>query len=315
MKLLSIIFSFRNEEKNIPELIERISSTLKKLNNWKFELIFVNDDSDDNSEKILIEKQKLYPIKIINMSRRFGTGPCVLAGLKQANGDAAIYMDSDLQDPPEIIPDLIKKFENGIDVVHTKRTKRLGESKFKMFLTKIAYLAINIISEIPLTVNVGDFKLLSKRVLKHVNSLSEYNPYIRGLSVWIGFKQDYVEYVRQGRFSGKTKFKNLWSGPLPQFIRGLTSFSTAPLYLGIIIGIFAIFFSLILIVYALYSKISGIAIPGSSGVLIAISFFSGIILMSIGIIGIYIARIYEQTQGRPRYIIKSILDSKNDKSE
>ena len=315
MKLLSIIFSFRNEEKNIPELIERISSTLKKLNNWKFELIFVNDDSDDNSEKILIEKQKLYPIKIINMSRSFGTGPCVLAGLKQANGDAAIYMDSDLQDPPEIIPDLIKKFENGIDVVHTKRTKRLGESKFKMFLTKIAYLAINITSEIPLAVNVGDFKLLSKRVLKHVNSLSEYNPYIRGLSVWIGFKQDYVEYVRQGRFSGKTKFKNLWSGPLPQFIRGLTSFSTAPLYLGIIIGIFAIFFSLILIVYAVYSKIAGIAIPGSSGVLIAISFFSGIILMSIGIIGIYIARIYEQTQGRPRYIIKNILDSTNDKSE
>ena len=315
MKLLSIIFSFRNEEKNIPELIERISSTLKKLNNWKFELIFVNDDSDDNSEKILIEKKKLYPIKIINMSRSFGTGPCVLAGLKQANGDAAIYMDSDLQDPPEIIPDLIKKFENGIDVVHTKRTKRLGESKFKMFLTKIAYLAINITSEIPLAVNVGDFKLLSKRVLKHVNSLSEYNPYIRGLSVWIGFKQDYVEYVRQGRFSGKTKFKNLWSGPLPQFLRGITSFSTAPLYIGIIIGIFTILFSLILIVYAVYSKIAGIAIPGSSGVLIAISFFSGIILMSIGIIGIYIARIYEQTQGRPRYIIKNILDSTNDKSE
>jgi len=315
MKLLSIIFSFRNEEKNIPELIERISSTLKKLNNWKFELIFVNDDSDDNSEKILIEKQKLYPIKIINMSRSFGTGPCVLAGLKQANGDAAIYMDSDLQDPPEIIPDLIKKFENGIDVVHTKRTKRLGESKFKMFLTKIAYLAINITSEIPLAVNVGDFKLLSKRVLKHVNSLSEYNPYIRGLSVWIGFKQDYVEYVRQGRFSGKSKFKNLWSGPLPQFLRGITSFSTAPLYIGIIIGIFTILFSLILIVYAVYSKIAGIAIPGSSGVLIAISFFSGIILMSIGIIGIYIARIYEQTQGRPRYIIKNILDSTNDKSE
>ena len=315
MKLLSIIFSFRNEEKNIPELIERISSTLKKLNNWKFELIFVNDDSDDNSEKILIEKQKLYPIKIINMSRRFGTGPCVLAGLKQATGDAAIYMDSDLQDPPEIIPDLIKKFENGIDVVHTKRTKRLGESKFKMFLTKIAYLAINITSEIPLAVNVGDFKLLSKRVLKHVNSLSEYNPYIRGLSVWIGFKQDYVEYVRQGRFSGKSKFKSLWSGPLPQFLRGITSFSTAPLYIGIIIGIFTILFSLILIVYAVYSKIAGIAIPGSSGVLIAISFFSGIILMSIGIIGIYIARIYEQTQGRPRYIIKNILDSKNDKNE
>ena len=249
------------------------------------------------------------------MSRRFGTGPCVLAGLKQANGDAAIYMDSDLQDPPEIIPDLIKKFENGIDVVHTKRTKRLGESKFKMFLTKIAYLAINITSEIPLAVNVGDFKLLSKRVLKHVNSLSEYNPYIRGLSVWIGFKQDYVEYVRQGRFSGKSKFGNLLSGPLPQLTRGLTSFSTAPLYLGITLGIFAIFFSFIVIIYAFYAKLTGLAIPGSSGVLIAISFFSGIILTFIGIIGIYVARIYEQSQGRPRYIIKNILDSEKNNKE
>jgi len=314
MKLLSLVFSFRNEEKNIPELIERVTTSLNKLKEWKYELIFVNDDSDDNSEKLLIEKQKLHPIKIINMSRRFGTGPCVLAGLKNASGDAAIYMDSDLQDPPEIIPDLIKKFENGADVVHTKRTKRLGESKFRMFLTKIAYLAINFISDIPLTVDAGDYKLLSKRVLKHVNSLTEYNPYIRGLSVWVGFKQDYVLYVRQSRFSGKSKFGNLWSGPLPQLIRGLTSFSTAPLYLGIIIGMFAILFSFIIIIYAFYAKITGIAIPGSSGVLIAISFFSGIILTFIGIIGIYIARIYEQSQGRPRYIIKDISDSeKNNK--
>ena len=309
MKLLSIIFSFRNEEKNIPELIDRVKSTLSKLQNWNFELIFVNDDSDDNSEKLLIEKQKSYPIKIINMSRRFGTGPCVLAGLKHAKGDAAIYMDSDLQDPPEIKPELIKKFENGADVVHTKRTKRLGESKFRMLLTKIAYRAINFVSDIPLAIDAGDFKLLSKRVLENINSLQEYNPYIRGLSVWVGFKQDYVLYVRQSRFSGKSKFENLLSGPLPQLTRGLTSFSTAPLYLGIILGIFAIFFSLLIIIYAFYAKLTGLAIPGSSGVLIAISFFSGIILTFIGIIGIYVARIYEQSQGRPRYIIKNILDS------
>ena len=124
MKLLSVVFSFRNEEKNINELIKRVATVLNKLNNWKYELIFVNDDSNDNSENILIEKQKLYPIKIINMSRSFGTGPCVLAGLKQASGDAAIYMDTDLQDPPELIPELIKKYEEGHDVVHTKRKKK-----------------------------------------------------------------------------------------------------------------------------------------------------------------------------------------------
>lgn len=308
MKLLSIIFSFRNEEKNIPDLISRVVKTLDKLPDWKYELIFVNDDSDDESEKILKENQKTHFIKIINMSRRFGTGPCVLAGLKIANGDAVIYMDSDLQDPPEIIPSLIKKFEEGAEVVHTKRTKRLGESKIKMFLTKMAYIAINKTSDIPLEINAGDFKLLSKKVVKHINSLSEFNPYIRGLSVWVGYKQNYIEYVREGRFSGKSKFNNLFSGPFSQFIRGITSYSTSPLYLGIFIGLFSILFSLILTIYAFYSKFAGIAIPGSSGILIAISFFSGSILASVGIIGIYIARIYEQTQGRPRYIIKEIID-------
>lgn len=310
MKVLSIVFSFRNEEKNIPELIKRVSSVLKNLNDWKYELIFVNDDSSDYSEKILEESQKSHPIKIINMSRRFGTGPCVLAGLKHAKGDAIIYMDSDLQDPPEIIPDLIKKFENGFEVVHTKRTNRLGESKIRMFLTKIAYLTINKTSNIPLEIDSGDFKLLSKKVLNHINSLSEFNPYIRGLSVWVGYKQTHVEYVRQARFSGKSKFSNLFSGPISQFVRGVTAFSTSPLYLGIIFGLLIILLSILLTIYAFYAKFSGIAIPGSSGILIAICFFSGSIITFLGIIGIYIARIYEQTQGRPRYIIKNIIDQK-----
>ena len=140
MKLLSIVFSFRNEQSNLEELVKRTSESLKKLNNWNFELIFVNDDSTDSSEKTLIELQKNYPIKIVNMSRRFGVGPCVLAGLNIAKGDAVVYMDSDLQDPPEIIPQLVEKFEKGVDVVHTKRTKRLEENALKLFLTKLFLL-------------------------------------------------------------------------------------------------------------------------------------------------------------------------------
>ena len=311
MKLLSIIFSFRNEEQNLKELIKRISSVLSKIDSWKYELIFVNDDSSDNSEKILIECSNQHPITIVNMSRKFGTGPCVLAGLELAKGDAVIYMDSDLQDPPEIIPKLIDKFNSGFDVVHTRRTKRLGESKFKMFLTKIAYKIINKVSKIHLPVEVGDFKLLSRRAVNHIISLKEYDPYIRGLSIWIGFKQEFVEYVRQSRASGKTKFSSIWTGPISQFVRGVTGYSTGPLYLGIIIGLFAILFSLILIIYALYLKFTNLAVPGSSGVIITVAFFSGIILTTIGITGLYIARIYEQTQGRPRYIIKNIIESKN----
>ena len=316
MKLLSIVFSFRNEEQNLEELIKRTVSTLVSLNNWNYELIFVNDDSKDNSEKVLINQQKNIPIKIINMSRTFGVGPCVLAGLSESKGDAVVYMDSDLQDPPEIIPLLVKKYENGADVVHTKRTKRIGESLVKLFLTKIAYRLINMTSKITLPVDSGDFKLLSRRAVKYVNSLNEHNPYVRGLTVWVGFKQDFVEYERQSRFAGSSKFPSLlsssyWYGATAEFVRGITGYSTGPLYLGIFIGLFTIMFAFILILYTFYTKLIGHAVPGSSGIIITIAFFSGMILTTIGITGLYIARIYEQTQGRPRYIIKNILESKN----
>jgi dolichol-phosphate mannosyltransferase len=143
MKLVSIVFSFRNEEKNLKELVNRVDTTFKKIDNYKYELIFVNDDSNDSSEKILEDLQETYRIKIINMSRTFGVGPCVLAGFKHASGDCVIYLDSDLQDPPELIAKLLNEFENGNDVVHTVREKRLGESNIKLFFTKLAYKTIN----------------------------------------------------------------------------------------------------------------------------------------------------------------------------
>jgi len=314
MKLLSLVFSFRNEEENLKSLIERLNSVLSKLDGWSYEYVFVNDDSTDNSEKILVEMQNINPIKIVNLSRKFGIGPGILAGFEIAKGDALIYMDSDLQDPPELIPKLISKFENGADVVHTKRTKRLGESRIKMMMTDFAYRIINLTSNISLPIQAGDFKLLSRRAIEHINKLHEYNPYVRGLTVWIGFKQEIVEYVRQGRHSGKTKqflfSGNLLLGPWSEFVRGATSFSTGPLFLGIFVGILAILFSFILIVYALIDKYFGNAVLGSTGILIAVSFFSGIILSTIGIIGVYIARIYEQIQGRPRYIIRNIIEAK-----
>ena len=143
MKLISYVFSFKNEEKNLEELIKRIDDSVKKLSNYDYELIFVNDASDDSSEKILLNLQNKFPITLINMSRTFGVGPCVLAGFKHAKGDCVIYMDSDLQDPPELLDKLINEYENGAEVVHTVRTKRLGESKFKLLVTKFAYKIIN----------------------------------------------------------------------------------------------------------------------------------------------------------------------------
>ncbi len=310
MKLISFVFSFRNEEKNLKNLIDRVHLAVKKTLNWDYELIFVNDDSSDNSENILLDLQKKFPIKIINMSRRFGTNPCVLAGFENCRGDCIIYMDSDLQDPPELITELIKQHEKGFDIVHTKRTKRLGEPKFKLFFTNIAYSIIHKLSDINLEKDVGDFKLISKRALNKILEQKEYNPYIRGLSVWVGFKQTYVDYVRDARESGKSKFSLFAEGPVTQFIRGVTSYSLKPLYLGVLLGFFAFLFSIVLIIYAFYAKVSGIAVPGTTGILIVVSFFSGTLLSTLGIMGIYLARIFEQTKGRTRYIIKDIKDYK-----
>ena len=310
MKLVSIVFSFRNEEKNLKELVSRVDATFKKVENYKYELLFVNDDSNDDSEKILEELQESHKIKIINMSRTFGVGPCVLAGFKHSSGDCIVYLDSDLQDPPELIPKLLDEFEKGHDVVHTVREKRLGESGVKLFFTKLAYKTINKLSEIDLPIEAGDFKLISKRVLEKILSQKEFRPYVRGLSVWVGYKQSFVHYTREARAHGKSKFSLFSQGPISEFINGVTSYSLKPLYIGIFLGFFSLLFSVLLIVYALYAKFNDLAIPGTTGILIAVSFFSGILLFTLGIMGIYIARIFEQARGRERYIIKEIKDFK-----
>ena len=310
INLLSIVFSFRNEEGNIKPLVNRISTTMKDVKNWKYEIIFVNDDSTDKSEEILIELQKTYPIKIINMSRNFGIDPCVLAGFRNSSGDAIIYLHSDQQDPPELIPNLLKKFEEGNEIVHTVRTKRKGEGKFRMFLTKIAYWLINSLSDINLPEQAGDYKLISKKALNEILRQKEFRPYVRGLSVWVGFKQDFVFYEREARGEGESKMPLLSAGPITDFINGVTSYSLKPLYLGIIFGFLSIIISLLLITYALFLKFNNLAIPGSTSIIISISFFSGILLFTLGIMGIYLARIFEQTKGRDQYVIKEIKDYK-----
>ena len=292
--------------KNLEELIKRVDGAVKKLQNYQYELIFVNDASDDGSEKLLENLQNNFPITIINMSRTFGVGPCVLAGFKHSKGDCVVYLDSDLQDPPELLEKLIKKYEAGAEIVHTVRTKRLGESKFKIVITKFAYKIINYLSDINLPTEAGDYKLISKRALNKILEQKEFRPYIRGLSVWVGFKQAYVEYIRDARHDGNTKFPLLSAGPITQFISGVTAYSLKPLYIGIILGMTSIVFSMILIVYALYMKFTNISVPGTAGIIITVSFFSGIILLTLGITGIYIARIFEEVRGRDSYIIKDI---------
>jgi len=303
--LLSIVFSFRNEELNLEELLVRLRTVLEPLS-LDHELIFVNDNSTDKSFSIL-EKQRETDkrIKIINMSRRFGNHPCVMAGLHYAHGDAVIYMDTDLQDPPELIPQMVEKWRQGADVVNMMRIKRLGESPLKMWVTKQAYKIINFISDIDLQENVGDFKLLSRRVVNELVKLNEYDPYMRGLVRWVGFKQEVIHYVRQARFSGETHFSIFGTGPIKEFIRGITGFSAAPLYFAMLFGVLISLMSFLLIIYVLYCKFVEISVPGWAGPMVAILFLGGIILITNGLLGLYIGRIYNQVKNRPHYIIES----------
>jgi dolichol-phosphate mannosyltransferase len=304
--LISFVFSFRNEEENIPELVRRVSDVAASLPDVRHEMIFVNDASDDTSVELLTTLQSSHPITIITMSRRFGVTPCVIAGFAHARGDAVVYMDSDLQDPPEIVREMYQRFLAGADVVHATRTRREGETALKMYATRRAYRLINYFSDIHLPENTGDFKLLSAKVVREILQLKEYDPYMRGLSVWVGYRQDFVLYERDRRFKGETKFPLFSRGPAMEFIRGLTAYSAAPLYFSFVFGLAVSLFAVVLILYAVITKYLGIAAPGASGVLIALAFFAGVILMTNGLIGVYLARIYYEVKRRPRYIISSI---------
>ncbi len=313
--LLSFIFSFRNEEENIPELVTQVTSAVKDIPDFQYEMIFVNDDSSDKSYDVLAELQKTHPITIINMTRRFGVTPCVLAGFANAKGEAIIYMDTDLQDPPGLIPEMVEKYRQGAEVVHTTRTHRDGESAAKMWITKRAYRIINYFADIHLPENTGDYKLLSRKVVDHILALPESDPYLRGLSIWVGYKQDFIYYRRRPRFGGVTHMPLFGKGPAREFIRGLTSFSATPLYFSLFLGFATVFVSMVLIAYALVIKLLNIAAPGASGVLIAVSFFSGVVLMTNGVIGLYVARIYNEVKGRPKYLIRNIVKPQNTRQE
>ena len=310
MKLISIILSFKNEENNIEPIVSRISETFKKISGWDYEIVFVNDNSSDNSEKVIKKLQLNHNITLINMSRNFGVSACVMAGFKNSKGEAVVYMDTDLQDPPELITDMLSYLEKGYDVVHTRRLKRLGEPKHKLFLTKIAYKFINFLSDIKLPIEVGDFKLISRKALNEIINMKEKNPYLRGLSVWVGFDQVYVDYVRQPRKEGSSKFNFFTKNPYLELIRAVTSFSSKPLYLGLVIGIFTIMISILLILYSIIIKLFNLSNTGVPSILISISFFSGVILLKLGIISLYLSRIYDQIKNSPEYIIKSVIKKK-----
>jgi dolichol-phosphate mannosyltransferase len=306
--LVSVVLSFRNEEGVIPELIARLQRSLRGAG-VRYELLFVNDASSDRSLELLEEHHRKDPaVKVVNMSRRFGVAPCVFAGLHYARGDAVVYMDADLQDPPELIPELLARWREGADVVYTVRTARQGEHGGKMWLTRAAYRAISRLAEVDLPEEAGDFKLLSRRVVDQLLRLGEHDLYVRGLVTWLGFRQVAVPYERQARAAGVTHFPLFGSlGPITTFANAVTSFSQLPLVFFLLLGLAGGALSLLALLGLGAARLAG----GGASAGAALVAFGGLLWSTlaagIGVLGLYLARIHREALGRPRYVVESTL--------
>lgn len=308
-KKISIVIPMYYEELVVNECYRRVKDVMV-TNNINYELVIINDGSQDKTLELLMNIAQVDKnVKIIDFSRNFGHQAAVSAGIENATGDAIVIIDADLQDPPEIIVEMIKKWQEGYEVVYGKRKFRKGETFFKKVTAKMYYRLLNKLSNVPIPNDVGDFRLIDKKVQQVFINLPEKNKYIRGLVSWIGFKQISVEYIREKRFDGETKY------PLKKSIKlawdGIVQFSVKPLKMIGTLGILTGILSFGLLVYAIVSKIMGSASDGWASIMVAITFFSSVQLTSLGIIGQYIARIYDEAKARPSYIIGKKINFEN----
>lgn len=302
---VSIIIPCFNEEQVIMYTYERVSKTMQSFGHKGYEIIFINDGSRDRTLSILKEiAQKDANVKIISFSRNFGHQPAVTAGIQACTGDVAIIIDADLQDPPELFPDMVKMhLEQNANVVYGMREKRKGETFFKKITARLFYRTINFLSDTPLPVDTGDFRLIDKHVIEAFKAFPEKNKYIRGLISWIGFKQVPIMYVREERFAGETKY------PLSKMLKfastSLLYFSKKPLKLALGLESLSLIVGLALGIWVLTGLIfrPETLVPGWASTVIAVIFFGGVQLLTIGVLGEYLGNMFEEIKNRPEYII------------
>lgn len=308
-KKISVVIPAYNEEEVIKTCHERMTNTLLWLNDYEYEIVFVNDGSKDKTLEILqaIAKEDRN-VKVLSFSRNFGHQCAVTAGIRYVTGNAVVIIDADLQDPPELIPDMLKLWEQGNEVIYGKRQARKGESTFKLFTAKMFYKTLNALSDVEIPKDTGDFRLVDKQVIDVINNMPEHNKFLRGLFSWVGFKQTPFEYEREERFAGKTKY------PFRKMVKlasdGLISFSAKPLKIVGGLGLIAILISVLILIYAIVSYIFSLNLltPGWTSIMVTVTFFSGMQLLSVWIMSEYIARIYDETKQRPQYIIDKMIN-------
>jgi len=305
--VFSVVVPAYNEQDVISETYARLTKVMTGLGE-SYELIFINDGSKDNTAQIIAEYCKTDPsVRLINLSRNFGHMSAITAGMENAHGRAVFIIDADLQDPPEIFPQMVEKWKEGYHVVYGKRIKRKGESVFKKISASLFYWFIRHMTSVDLPSDTGEFRLIDRKVCDAVNDLPEKHRYIRGLVSWVGFKQAPVEYVREKRFAGVTKY------PLRKMISfaidAISSFSYKPLKLATILGFSISILSFLYIIYIIYQRFfTDQTITGWASTMAVILFTQGIVLMILGLMGEYIGRIYSELKDRPHYIIQEVIE-------
>jgi dolichol-phosphate mannosyltransferase len=299
----SIVVPVYNEEEVIHETYRRLTEVMRSTKE-AYELLFVNDGSRDRTAEIIKEYSEQDPaVVLLDFARNFGHQIAITAGMDYARGEAVVVIDADLQDPPELILEMIEKWKQGFDVVYAKRTKRKGETYFKKQTAAMFYRFLRAMTDIDIPLDTGDFRLLDRKVCNQMNSIQEKNRFVRGLVSWVGFKQIAVEYERDERLAGESKY------PLKKMLKlsmdGITSFSYKPLKLASYAGVTLSGIGFIYLLVVLYLKLfTDSTITGWSSLIVIQLFFSGIILIILGMIGEYIGRIYDETKNRPLYIVR-----------
>jgi dolichol-phosphate mannosyltransferase len=309
--LISVVVPVFNEAQVVQAFHDRLSSVAQQCEHCRYRMIYVDDGSTDNSYELLCKIVRTDErVRVIKLSRNFGHQRALTAGLDHAEGDAVVFIDADLQDPPELIPLLVKEWREGFDVVYARRLHRSGESKRKLLTAKMFYRLISGISEVPIPQDTGDFRLISKKVADQIRSMRERDRYLRGLSSWVGFRQTSVDYDRHQRFAGGTKYS--YRKMFSFAVDGITSFSTAPLRLATWFGFAAAFLSFIYLISVFVQKFMGYTVEGWATIMVAVLFIGGIQLICLGIFGEYLGRVFNEVKARPTYIVDEMMDGRSE---